>query len=167
MQSKTVTNKDLSYPSLMRVRSVGQTVAWTVLILLIPVAAYGALIVLGGYFTMSNADYAIPDNRAWFNSGPFSFLPALMLGMLSILVFRLPLLQYERGWGRYVVWLPIAWLVVGASRFVRVEFWGNGFTRNFAPALYVPLIPVPMAIAAICLWVVRIPRHVGTGAAEP
>jgi hypothetical protein len=34
--------------------------------------------VLGGFFTMSNAESAIEDNWSWFNAGSFSFLPALI-----------------------------------------------------------------------------------------
>jgi hypothetical protein len=45
-------------------------------------------------------------------------------------------------------------------------FWGSGIGRKLDPALYIPLIPVPMLIAAFCLWVVRIPRRIDDNAGD-
>jgi hypothetical protein len=72
----------------MKIGRIGHVAAWSVFALLIPVAALDAFIVLGGFFTMSNAESAIADNWSWFNAGSFSFLPALILGILSVVIFR-------------------------------------------------------------------------------
>jgi hypothetical protein len=127
-------------------------------VLLIPLAAWDAFIVLGGFFSMSNADSAISDNWTWFIAGPFSFLPALIVGISSVLIFRAPVLKELQGWGRYVMWLPLAWLVIGSCQFTRVQLWGSGFARSLPARFYIPLIPVPMLLAALCLWTVRIRR---------
>ena len=117
----------------MRIERFGHIAAWAVLVSLIPVAAFDAFIVLGGFFTMSNADCAIADNWTWFEAGPFSFLPALALGIISAVIFRgstsktYPTRQSVNKWGRNVVCLPILWLTYGAFRFTWVNFWGNGF----------------------------------------
>jgi hypothetical protein len=59
--------------------------------------------------------------------------------------------------------LPILWLAYGACRFTWVNLWGNGFAREMNHALYISLVSVPMLIAALCLWLVRIPRVDGGG----
>jgi len=65
-----------------------RAVAWIVVILLLPLSALDAFMVLGGFFSMSNADTAIAQNWIWFYAGPFSFLPALVLGVLTASIFR-------------------------------------------------------------------------------
>jgi hypothetical protein len=141
----------------MKIGRIGHVAAWSVLALPIPVAALDAFIVLGGFFTMSNAEAAIADNWSWFNAGPFSFLPALVMGILSVVIFRgstsktFPTLESVNKWGRNAVWLPILWLSYGACRFTWVNLWGNGFACEMNHALYISLISVPMLIAALCL----------------
>ena len=162
----------MDYSSFMKIGRVGHIAAWSVLVLLIPVAALDAFIVLGGFFTMSNAESAIADNWSWFTTGPFSFLPALGLGILSVVIFRgstsktFPNLESVNKWGRNAVWLPILWLSYGACRFAWVNLWGNGFARQMNHALYISIMSVPMLMAALCLWFVRMPR-VDDGTALP
>lgn len=162
----------MGYSSFMKIGRVGHIAAWSVLVLLIPVAAFDAFIVLGGFFTMSNEETAIADNWSWFTAGPFSFLPALGLGMLAAVIFRgstsktFPTLESVNTWGRHAVWLPIFWLSYGACRFAWVNLWGNGFARQINHTLYISIVSVPMLMAALCLWFVRLPR-VDVGSAPP
>jgi hypothetical protein len=142
----------------MKAGFVFEVAAWTVLVLLVPLAAFDILIVLGGLFTMSNADCAIADNWIWFGSGPFSFLPGLGLGIISALIFRIPFLRRVREQGRSVIWMPILWLAAGALLFAWVQLWGVGLSRELNSKVYIFLISVPMLIAALCLWVVRTKR---------
>jgi uncharacterized membrane protein len=134
----------------MNARKIGNIAAWTALALSIPVAAFDGVMVLGGVFSMSNADCAVPDNWIWLAAGPFSFLPALTLGFISALIFR-----FHRDWTRHIVWLPIIWLFGGSLLFTWIQLWGNGFARELKPMFYISWVSLPMCIAAFCLWLVR------------
>jgi hypothetical protein len=138
----------------MKSARLGRITAWSLLVLCLPVAAFDAFIVLGGFFTMSDAESAIPDNWAWFEVGPFSFMPALVFGILLALVFGG--LESLNPRGRCVIWIPVFWLSYGACRFTWLTFRGHGFARMLDHGFYISLIAIPMLIAASCLWIVGI-----------
>ena len=106
---------------------------------------------------MSNAEASIGENWIWFCAGPFSFLPALVLGLVSVSVFRIPALNDIRGISRFLVWPAIVWLVVGDACFTFVHLWGKSFV-DVSRIFYLSRISFPMIVGAFCLWMVRIPR---------
>ena len=134
----------------MKTRSILHIFAWIVLVLLLPLSALDALMVLGGLFTMSSADCAVADNWIWLCTGPLFFLPALCMGLIVALISRAVK-------SRHLVWPAIIWLAAGACLFTWVQLWGKGLAREVNSAFYLSRISVPMLIAALCIWLVRIP----------
>lgn len=122
------------------------------LALLFIIAAWDALWAFGVFFVMSNAEGAIADNSSWLFCGPFSFLPALILGLLCVSLCRI---EEVSRFGRVGMWLPATWLLYGATRFTWLDFFGKGFASRGSHLFHVLVVPVPMLVAACCIWVFR------------
>jgi hypothetical protein len=122
-------------------------------------SAWDGFFVFGAFFTMTNEEASNPDNWSWFLSGPFSFLPAIVLGVLLVFLAELPPFEGIRKLLRYAALLPIAWLVLDACRFTWLELNGSTFRSRATNHLQVILmVSLPMILSASCLWFMREPE---------
>ena len=125
------------------------------LVISLPLAAWDALWAFGVFFVVNDAEGAISDNWSWLFVGPFSFLPATMLGLLC---FGLSRTDEAGKVAQRAMWLPIAWLAYGACRFTWLEFFGKGFATSYGNhSVDLLIVALPMMLTGSCFWLLRLP----------
>ena len=116
------------------------------------VAAWQAYAGFEHMFAMTTQEMENRNNELWFFTGPISLFLASALGLLFAFVATTTRDSRGKKFWSALLWVPTAWLSLGALAFLYLDWLGRGFRSSISEHLWHGfIIALPMSLAALLL----------------